>query len=93
MMLVAVVFGALGVLTLCAVVWRGGSWRRWTFVGVLVLLVAAEAGWYGRIHGWPATHPHIGLVFMPAVLVGLACVGVGLVQSRRVRRKPRRGGS
>jgi hypothetical protein len=82
-MLIALVFGTVGAMMLCAVIWRGGSGRLWTFMGMLTLLAAGEFDWYALTHGWQTTHRHIGPLLIPAAIVGLACLSVGRVQSRR----------
>lgn len=56
---------------LCAVVWRGGSGRLWTFTGMLTLLAAGELDWYGLTHGWQTAHRHVGLLLIPAAVIGL----------------------
>lgn len=82
-MLIALVFGAVGAMMLCAVIWRGGPGRLWTFAGMLTLLAAGEFNWYALNHGWQTTHRPLGLLLIPAAVVGLACLSVGRVQSRR----------
>lgn len=89
-MLIVLACGALMILALVLVLWRGGPGRQWIFAGVLVLSVAGELDWYGLNHGWPRTHHEAGLAVLVANLVGAACVVAGWIKSRRASGEPGR---
>lgn len=50
---------------------------------MLTLRAAGQFNWYALTHGWQTTHRPLGLLLIPAAVVGLACLSVGRVQSRR----------
>jgi peptidoglycan/LPS O-acetylase OafA/YrhL len=89
-MLMALASGALMILALVLVLWRGGPGRRWMFAGVLVLSAAGQLDWYGLNHGWPRTHHEAGAALLLANLASAACLITGWIKSRRGGGEPGR---